>query len=547
MNSNGVKAMGGRHNHDKFATHYRKNEGCKFIGKPGTISIDYCDKCLRIHDGCTPGGCFKLCSDAVTGGGTGECDCNVDPDTIINIINEWAETNLPAVVSGWEVTPGEGQQNADDNILVITYDDGSSVSLPLYDDDGVVDVSWNAGDRTFTITFDDGSSREFVIGDNFARLSDDGQTIIFPDGRTWTHCCPREYRGTCGCDYPINPATGALHWNGGELGCLQRFDGENWVNTTGIRKGDIFFCTETSREYTATSNGSCAWKETTDSICLLPTAPDSWKSEETFVAAELCTTDSCDCEDDPNCDCHCEDKRTQKHKINMQSIVEEALTCLKAPSRLSGCGSREQVVMQEKEDGCWEMGILSVEAKQILRLGAAYPRVRNPLGAIYKWPQDFGPLYERIDFINAEKAGTVDESRLEGNIVAGRSFTLNCPTDFSLDLYTLVDQPDNINDAYASRTSFTYRYRVDGGDWVYLRSNSDGPDTVATTSYYNAISAQISREYGTSVLPAGDIDIELLAFRGDTSHEATTLLVGRYEITSGFYNAPLLTLRPNAT
>lgn len=546
MNSNGVKAMGGRHNHDKFATHYRKNEGCKFIGKPGTISIDYCDKCLRIHDGCTPGGCFKLCSDAVTGGGTGECDCNVDPDTIINIINEWAETNLPTVVSGWEVTPGEGQQNADDNILVITYDDGSSVSLPLYDDDGVVDVSWNAGDRTFTITFDDGSSREFVIGDNFARLSDDGQTIIFPDGRTWTHCCPREYRGTCGCDYPTNPATGALHWNGGELGCLQRFDGENWVNTTGIRKGDIFFCTETGREYTATANGPCAWKETTDSICLLPTVPETWAAADTFFEAELCTTDACDCEDDPNCDCHCDDRRTPKHKINMQSLLQKAFECLPAPARLEGCGTREQVIMQQDENGCWQLGVLSAAAKRNYRADAGNGDLAVALGQDYNWPADFPPGYTLESFRAADLAGTtqggtgtLDENLMRGNIVSTVRMDLACPESFGITTSMVLRNVANIQEAYQQRTTMSYRWRVNGGPWEYPRTNNAlGTDVLSIFTYFNGLSSLYERNY-EKAFPAGQIEVQHLLFALNDETPAATVIVAAYPDSAGRYNGPI--------
>jgi hypothetical protein len=54
----------GRGNENGFAQLFRHastRDADKYIGKPGELTYDSCSKCLIIHNGCTPGGCQRIC------------------------------------------------------------------------------------------------------------------------------------------------------------------------------------------------------------------------------------------------------------------------------------------------------------------------------------------------------------------------------------------------------------------------------------------------------------------------------------------------------
>lgn len=539
----------------------RQMPNANYTGAPDEVMISYCNgvKCLVIHDGVTPGGCWRVCAGG-GGGCGGGCapDCSKCDQHVLNLINNWFNENHMGGLKDWNVTKGPDGQHADDNILHLIFGDGSQWDIDLFDDDGVVGISWDEDDRELTVTMDDGTTKILTIGDKYARLNAAGDTIIFPDGRTWRHCCAEEFRGTCGCDYPANPSVGDVHLNGGNSGCIKRFDGENWVNIARIRPGDKFFCTDTRREFTA--NGTCNWVETSDTICDRPLLGDKFNNDVVFIPVEPCVVPPCDCEGDPNCECFCEDALEPKQRVSLTEFAKRITEtifenmCLSEPQEFDGCGSVKTAIMFEDEEnpGCWKLGVYSQTASdgQIATPGKGH--VNQPLNELFIWPDDFGANRYTVSELYADDeggtttggSGTIDETRIAENIVSGVTFQNPCRTRFEIVMRLNQVAEATAEAAYQNNTWLYYRYRVDNGNWIYSRNNTAGGVTQRISRFYqfNGITA-VSEATNTITLPAGLIDFQMLALAPNPEVQGARFNVGTYEPGTGIPAQPTSRLR----
>lgn len=497
------------------------------IGRAGELMVSYCNgvRCLVMHDGVTQGGCWRICVGGGHPGGGMTCE------EVIACLEGWTAPVDGCLLEGWEVTKGTGQ-NADDNILTLTFTNCDPMVIPLPDDDGVVDVTWSEEDRTLTITKDDGTTTQYVIGDKFARLNEAGDVIIFPDGRTWEHCCADHYVGTCGCDYPTSPAEGDYHLNGGALGCLQQYDGENWINVNGIRQGDTFYCTETNRDYQA--SGPCSWTETTDSFCLLANVPEIIDPDNWVFAVENCIEDPCECEGDPNCECRCDDYRSAKRKITLSQLTEIINAnfdlCLENVPEFDGCSVTEYAVFEHTPEGCMRLGIKSAAAKQSYSGDAGRGDVNQALNGEFVWPGDFTDPATVSEIATTDAPGGiggsgVPEALVEDNIVANASFTLPCHVSFDLNMNFAVLVEASL-DAFTSAASATYRWRVNGGTWQWARSNNSfGTDAISFFRFFNGVVPTASRNAVVN-LPAGNIEFQIIL--APNSANVTDVIIHTY-------------------
>lgn len=241
----------------------------------------------------------------------------------------------------------------------------------------------------------------------------------------------------------------------------------------------------------------------------------------------------------------CTDKGVKA--ISLADLLKDA--CLSAPTELDGCGASQQVVIQEREGkpGCWELGVLSAQAKKPYRATASYDDMPVPLDGIKVWPDAY-PVGYTLEDLHADDAngnGTVDEAKLHNNVVSGASFTLKCKTRYSATISGSLSPYPDIQDAFASRTALIVRYRVDGGAWQYRRSNSPtlGQNVLSTIRSFNGISTTYEGAIGID-LPAGEIDVELLAFVLDDQTQATRIVVRAWPSNSGYPNGPDIFFEP---
>lgn len=499
----------------------RQMPNANYTGAPDEVMISYCNgvKCLVIHDGVTPGGCWRVCAGG-GGGCGGGCapDCSKCDQHVLNLINNWFNENHMGGLKDWNVTKGPAGQHADDNILHLIFGDGSQWDIDLFDDDGVVGISWDEDDRELTVTMDDGSTKILTIGDKYARLNAAGDVIIFPDGRTWRHCCAEEFRGTCGCDYPANPSVGDVHLNGGNSGCIKRFDGENWVNIARIRPGDKFFCTDTRREFTA--NGTCNWVETSDTICDRPLLGDEFNDDDVYIPVEPCIVPPCDCEGDPNCECFCEDALEPKHRVSISSfieriadrIVEEA--CFdNVPDLGETCGDVINLVLVN-QDGC--MKLATVNQAELQEARGAYHEVdpskpKNESG--YTLPADFPVpnLYYSLADYKADGGNDpndrsgIDEAKIMNSRISRVAFDNMCRRRYEITIYTALAREATAEEAYRKQMALSYRWRVNGGAWNYATRSGTGE--VTNFAYHAAIEGRYVQDQFIT-FPEGLIEYE---------------------------------------
>lgn len=84
-----------------------------------------------------------------------------------------------------------------------------------------------------------------------------------------------------------------------------------------------------------------------------------------------------------------------------------------------------------------------------------------------------------------EGAGTIDEAKLQNSKLTRVEFDLECRQRLTSDTYLTLVNPTDVQDAYSQRMRVLYRYRTDGGPWVYNRIQAT--NRIATGLPINAI------------------------------------------------------------
>lgn len=360
------------------------------------------------------------------------------------------------------------------------------------------------------------------------------------------------YTATWGCDYPSPASTGQLHLDGGNMNRFDVWDGNNWVAAS-FEPGSVIKVTRPDpwqdQYYQINSNGT-SFKEVTAEHVLNVCGKDATEvsMSQHKVILQRCVPAPEDC--DKSCDCLHGAQEPEAISLSSftQMIAPELFenACFEAPIEFDGCGTNRQLVMREVEPGCYKLGVLSAEAKREYRAHAGTGHLVVPTGQDYVWPDDFGNVYERDEAIAADQNGTLDESRMDRNVVCGITFNLQCPTQYNPSLYSLAAGVSDINEAFRTKVVFSYRYRVDGGPWTYSRGNTNDPGSLVFSASYNSLQRVIERDLGTRSFPAGEIDYELLAFQAGSA-PVTKLIVGARLSSEHRYNGPVVTLTPIAT
>lgn len=365
------------------------------------------------------------------------------------------------------------------------------------------------------------------------------------------------YEATWGCDYPNTAGNGHLHFDGGNMNRFDVWNGTNWVAAS-FEPGSVIKVKRAAPwqdvYYEIGANGTSFQVVTTEhvlNVCGRNAQEVSMSQHK--VVLQRCVPEPEDC--DKTCDCLSGAQEPEAISINdfIDVIAPRLLkdTCLEPPIELDGCGSNKQLVMQEVEPGCWRLGVLSAYAKQIYKATAGNGDLAVPINNSYIWPTDFPAGYSlqglRLDDSNGLSvqggSGTIDESLIANNLVSSKRFNLRCRTSFEITHRFLVKLDDDINNSFAERIHFMSRWRVDGGSWVYPRSNLDYNQELSPTYPYNGVSSII--EYSNrNIFPAGNIDYQVLAMKPTDASEAVEIRIAAFPDSAGRYNGPVAFLTP---
>ncbi|MFV0512485.1 MAG: hypothetical protein ACK5MY_02445 [Jhaorihella sp.] len=218
--------------------------------------------------------------------------------------------------------------------------------------------------------------------------------------------------------------------------------------------------------------------------------------------------------------------------------------CFEEPPQFDGCGVAESAVLFE-DGGCWKLGIRSTAAKRSYQMTAGQGDVNKPLNQEFVWPDDFGTAgtnYYTTEGLRAADnngAGTINEALARNNVVAGTSFDLACPTQFTHTAAFSVRRAADADTAYSQATTFLYRWRINGGAWLYPRLPSGA---IALQRVFNSLATIETRieERGYS---AGTVDVQLLAVHANAA-DPTRFDVWTYVAGQGGARTPNVSLTP---
>lgn len=231
-------------------------------------------------------------------------------------------------------------------------------------------------------------------------------------------------------------------------------------------------------------------------------------------------------------------------KIDPGDLLSEV--CLSEPTRFDGCGTNEQVVMQRDANGCWRLGIMSTQAKRTYRADAGNGGVNKPLNGSYVWPTEFASpaTIDQLRAADNHGTGTIPEALIQDNIVANVSMTLPCRTLFSITNRIGVSGSLTLEQAYTASASLSYRYRVDGGAWIYPRVNSatEGNNLISFARSFNALDRNYSLDW-LLTLPAGDIEWQMIVASNSTTN-VSPIVVSTYTDETGIASSPSANFTP---
>lgn len=240
--------------------------------------------------------------------------------------------------------------------------------------------------------------------------------------------------------------------------------------------------------------------------------------------------------------------RTQWSRLFNEFITE----CITGtiPALGTQCGTVRQLVLTDDGDGCIKLASYSPTdaATGGGDFRTAQPHLPPDTQGFFI-PDDFAvpTNYYNLATFQADDAnglGTLNEARILNSRVAAGAFTAACQRTYSLNALMLIQKEPLVADAYAAAARIFWRYRVNGGAWVYPRTGGGQITAVAT---FNGLALTQAPE-GIVTIPAGNIEFQLfyVAEQAGNPTPPVRINASTFPRVGGLSNGhPNFTLRPN--
>lgn len=144
-------------------------------------------------------------------------------------------------------------------------------------------------------------------------------------------------------------------------------------------------------------------------------------------------------------------------------------------------------------------------------------------------------------------AGTINETILQNSKISRVVFDLDCRQRLGSETQLVLENPDDVQEAYSQRMRVLFRYRTNGGPWVYNRIPAT--NRLATGLPINSLSSSgYVREENPRNYGPGHIEVETFYVGdGSTTNQIplTKLKANTHPAGSGFVPYPRTTMRPS--
>lgn len=198
-------------------------------------------------------------------------------------------------------------------------------------------------------------------------------------------------------------------------------------------------------------------------------------------------------------------RRIPDFGVEFTRLFEEAIVeCIEAElpdvSDVGSCETPLYLTAVPSEDGtCFTIATFSTAS-------STNARIRNTLveGTV---PDEFPVAnlhYESADII-ADYPNNINEATIINSRLNSGDFDLDCETRMSVRTTVYIDhQGEGAGDQFDRRFNIRYRYRVDGGTWVYQETVAGG---FAVGNGYSSLNDNVTAT-DTITFPAGNIEYE---------------------------------------
>lgn len=189
----------------------------------------------------------------------------------------------------------------------------------------------------------------------------------------------------------------------------------------------------------------------------------------------------------------------------------------------SRCGNTKQLIFVDV-DGCYRLATVETNSGQGSKTGGfwAVASGKPPNTSGYVLPDDFPTpnyYYNLTDFRNDggtdpnDRSG-LDNTKIENALIAAldEPFQNPCNSQFDFLVRVAFTPEATAEEAYSRSCNIGYRYRVDGGDWLYPFISGTG--LITAFGDQNSIAGNYNLDTVIS-LPAGAIDFELFYIAPD--------------------------------